>query len=185
MRKRTRQLHQFSPTTTTHLLLHLRGCPVQHPDLVKESNSDSDSYDNESKSDSPRPIAACPQAVVVSSKPTPTQYPIPRPNYITKNDITNAPARNTRSQASINSVMGKFMLSCVQFAPKTLKIDPCQAASRRYPLQLWCEMDGAVLDQETGDLLEYQHLAKHPRLKRTWQKLLPFLTIPSQSFVRF
>jgi hypothetical protein len=38
-----------------------------------------------------------------------------------------------------------------------------QAASRKYPLQFLCNLAYAVLDNETGDLLEYHHLMKHPK----------------------
>jgi hypothetical protein len=41
---------------------------------------------------------------------------------------------------------------------------PQQATGRRYPLQF------AVLDDETGNLLEYRHLMKHPKYKDTWLK---------------
>ena len=45
---------------------------------------------------------------------------------------------------------------------------PKAAAFRKYPVQLLCELAGAVLDQDTGDLLEYRHLLKHPKLKKLW-----------------
>jgi hypothetical protein len=45
---------------------------------------------------------------------------------------------------------------------------PRQAASRKYPLQLLCDMAYAILDDETGDLLEYRHLIKHPKYKDVW-----------------
>ena len=48
------------------------------------------------------------------------------------------------------------------------QIDPQKAAIRKYPLQLFCELAGAVLDEETGDLLEYLHLVKHPNHKKVW-----------------
>ena len=35
-------------------------------------------------------------------------------------------------------------------------------------MQLFCELAGAVLDEETGDLLEYRHLAKHPNHRKVW-----------------
>ena len=47
---------------------------------------------------------------------------------------------------------------------------PKAAVSRKYPVQLLCELAGAVLDQDTGDLLEYKHLLKHPKLKETWDR---------------
>lgn len=38
-----------------------------------------------------------------------------------------------------------------------------QLTQRQYPLQLLCELAGAVLDAATGDLLEYCHLLAHPK----------------------
>jgi hypothetical protein len=45
-----------------------------------------------------------------------------------------------------------------------------QAASRKYPLQFLCDLAHAVLDNETGNLLEYRHLIKHPKYKDVWTK---------------
>ena len=46
-----------------------------------------------------------------------------------------------------------------------------QAASRKYPLQFLCDLAYAILEQdETGDLLEYCHLMKHPKYKDVWTK---------------
>ena len=33
---------------------------------------------------------------------------------------------------------------------------------------MFCEMEGVVLDEETGYLLEYCHLIKHPHHKEVW-----------------
>ena len=78
------------------------------------------------------------------------------PNYITHSQTqgTNTPAQNTRSQANIFSIMDKVVLLCAQITP-TLKIDPKQAAIRKYPVELLCEIAGAVLDPENGNVLEY------------------------------
>ena len=35
-------------------------------------------------------------------------------------------------------------------------------------MQLFYELAGSVLDEETGDLLEYHHLVKHPNHKKIW-----------------
>ena len=35
-------------------------------------------------------------------------------------------------------------------------------------MKLFCELLQAVLDEETGDLLEYRHLVKHPNKKNVW-----------------
>ncbi len=36
----------------------------------------------------------------------------------------------------------------------------------KYPLQFLCDFANAVLDDKTGNLLEYRHLLKHPKYKR-------------------
>lgn len=43
-----------------------------------------------------------------------------------------------------------------------------QAAARRYPLQFLVDMAVAVLDDETGELLEYRHLIQCPKYKKDW-----------------
>ncbi len=45
-----------------------------------------------------------------------------------------------------------------------------QAASNNYPLQFLCDFAAAVLDNDTGDLLEYRHLLRHPKYRDTWSK---------------
>ncbi len=45
-----------------------------------------------------------------------------------------------------------------------------QAALRKYPLQFLCNLAYAVLNDETGNLLEYPHLMKHPKYKVVWTK---------------
>jgi hypothetical protein len=45
-----------------------------------------------------------------------------------------------------------------------------QPASRKFPLQFLCNFASAVLEDETGDLLEYCHLLKHPKYKDVWSK---------------
>lgn len=42
---------------------------------------------------------------------------------------------------------------------------PKQAASGTYPLIFLFNFAGSILDTETGELLEYTHLIKHPRPK--------------------
>jgi hypothetical protein len=45
-----------------------------------------------------------------------------------------------------------------------------QAALRKYPLQFLCNLAYAVLNNQTGNLLEYRHLMKHPKYKDVWTK---------------
>ncbi len=47
---------------------------------------------------------------------------------------------------------------------------PRQAAARQYPLQFLCDFVYSVLDDKTGDLIEYCHLMKHPKYKNMWTK---------------
>ena len=47
---------------------------------------------------------------------------------------------------------------------------PQQATGCRFPLKFLCNLAYAILDKETGDLLEYRHLMKHPKYKDTWLK---------------
>ena len=43
-----------------------------------------------------------------------------------------------------------------------------QAARRKFSHQFLTDYANAVLDEETGELLEYRHLIKHPILKERW-----------------
>jgi len=45
------------------------------------------------------------------------------------------------------------------------------AASRKYPMQFLCDYVNAVLDGETGELLEYRHLIACPKYKQVWGAL--------------
>jgi hypothetical protein len=81
------------------------------------------------------------------------------------------PPANTRQQRQTRTLTQEFMLECSMEipgykAPFTAK----QAASRKYPLQFLCDLAYTVLDDETGNLLEYRHLMKHPKYKDEWIK---------------
>ena len=82
------------------------------------------------------------------------------------NDKRETPALNTRPQSISLSIMEKVMLSCCQMSRTSYQIYPQKEARRKYPLQLFCELAGAVLDEETGYLLEYRHLVKHTKHKK-------------------
>ena len=43
-----------------------------------------------------------------------------------------------------------------------------QAARRQFPLHFLVDLAAAVLDEETGELLEYRHLIKKPKVKEQW-----------------
>jgi hypothetical protein len=48
--------------------------------------------------------------------------------------------------------------------------NPHQAASQHHFSQLRHNPSGAILDEDTGDLLEYRHLIKHPKYRDIWLK---------------
>ena len=124
-------------------------------------------YDIDSKSDDKdEEEEALPQLVVVSDIVASRSTPLPdwMPNQIIKSQIQAAdiPALNTHSQTNIVSIMDEVILLCAQTNPN-IQIDPKQVASQKYPMELLCEMKGSALDAETDDLLEYQHLLRHPQ----------------------
>jgi hypothetical protein len=120
----------------------------------------------------PELIVASPTRKIVASPiGTSTSLPACIPNYVSQSqsDPDDAPAHRTRSRSQVVNVMEEALLSCVQLSPHSI-ITPRTAARRKYPLQLLCELAGAVLDAETGDLLEYRHLIRHPQYKEVWGK---------------
>jgi hypothetical protein len=42
-------------------------------------------------------------------------------------------------------------------------ITPRLTASRKYPMQFLCDYANAVIDDETGEIMEYRHLMKNPK----------------------
>ena len=85
-------------------------------------------------------------------------------NYVAR-ARTDTPASNTRSRRSITD---EIVLASVEMS--TARISPRQAARRQYPVQILNEMANAVLDETTGDLLEYRHLIRHPVYQEVWGK---------------
>ncbi len=62
------------------------------------------------------------------------------------------------------------MLQCMEIPGYKAPFTPKQAAARKYPLQFLCNLAYTVLDDKTGDLLEYRHLMKHSKYKDMWTK---------------
>jgi hypothetical protein len=85
-----------------------------------------------------------------------------------EDDDTSHPASNTRQQRKIRTLTQDYMLHMMEIPGYTAPFSPRQAASRTFPLQFLCDLAYAVLDDDTGDLLEYRHLIKHPKYKDTW-----------------
>jgi hypothetical protein len=63
-----------------------------------------------------------------------------------------------------------FMVQFMEIPGFKAPFTPRQAASRQYPLQFLCNFAYSVLDNETGNLLEYHHLMKQPKYKDMWTK---------------
>ena len=78
-------------------------------------------------------------------------------------DYNDFPAANTRQQRETQSLTQGFMLHCMEIPGYKASFTARQAASRKYPLQFLFDLAYAVLDDKTGDLLEYHHLMKHPK----------------------
>jgi ribosomal protein S10 len=82
---------------------------------------------------------------------------------------TDGPRYMTRNQKQIRgSIATDVMLTVMQLTRPKLKAQ--KLASRKYPLELLCEFANAVMDDETGDMLEYRQLIKRPKYRDTWSK---------------
>eukprot|EP00804_Cyclotella_cryptica_P014910 CCRYP_000543-RA/>CCRYP_000543-RA protein AED:0.16 eAED:0.15 QI:0/0/0/1/0/0/2/0/870 len=89
----------------------------------------------------------------------PTRRPVPSPPY--QQPATTPPALNTRSQT--RSITHETMLHFL--ATHHVGITAAKATQRRYPP----DMLHAVLNDETGELMEYRHLIANPKYRDTWQ----------------
>ena len=81
-------------------------------------------------------------------------------------DYGDTPANNTKSQR--RTLTQEVMLSSMELTntPAT----PRQLASRKFPIKLLCEIAGAVLDGETGEMMECSHLRISPLYREMWGK---------------
>ena len=87
------------------------------------------------------------------------------PAHMLRETPTGVPRRSKRLQGNITT---EALLSIVELS--THKLQPQKLAQRKFPNQLLYEMAGAVMDNETGDMLEYRHLLKNPKYRDTWSK---------------
>jgi len=92
-------------------------------------------------------------------------------NYPDDNSNSARPSDNTRYQRKVHTITQDYLFHLMDtpFLPKQL-FTAKQASSRKYPLQFLCDFAYSVLDDETGDLLEYWHLLKHPKYKDVWSQ---------------
>eukprot|EP00804_Cyclotella_cryptica_P023928 CCRYP_010044-RA/>CCRYP_010044-RA protein AED:0.06 eAED:0.07 QI:0/0/0/1/1/1/3/0/1072 len=89
----------------------------------------------------------------------PTRRPVPSPPC--QQPATTPPALNTRSRT--RSITHETMLHFL--ASHHIGITAARAAQRRYSP----DMLHAVLNDETGELMEYRHLIANPKYRDTWQ----------------
>jgi hypothetical protein len=68
----------------------------------------------------------------------------------------------------MHSVTTEAMLSVLEHSAANLSQQ--QLSARKFPLQMLCEFAGAVMDEETGDMLEYRQLIKRPKYRDMWSK---------------
>jgi hypothetical protein len=86
-------------------------------------------------------------------------------------DDNNGPAANTPIQWQRQTITQDYLFSMLDIPGITKPFTNRQASLRKFPLQFLCDFAYAVLDDKTGNLLEYCHLLKHPKCKDVWSKL--------------
>ena len=82
--------------------------------------------------------------------------------------VASAPLHNTRScvqPMTITQEVNNAMLVESNFC-----ISQANIARRKDPHKLLCEFVGAVLDKETGELMEYWHLMSNPKYCDVWSR---------------
>lgn len=79
------------------------------------------------------------------------------PRYVTRSQ------KRLQGSVTTDAIMGMLELT-------KPKLDARKLATRRYPLQFLCEFANAVMDEDTGEMLEYRHLIKRPKYRDTWSK---------------
>ncbi len=122
-----------------------------------------------------RLVVAWPQKQVVQSSPRKQVVQSPKPKPILK-----PPKYVVESETIADRVKAKRAAPQTQAAPQAQATPPVQddnlsiaervAARRRNQQPPDVEVVHAVLDQETGQLLEYRQLLKHPRFKEVWNR---------------
>ena len=88
-------------------------------------------------------------------------YPSNKNNPIAPPQVTQdlPPSQNTRSRT-------QRLLSATEISGSCPSAQ--QSSRRRYPLQFLADFAGAVIDDDTGELLEYRHLIQRPKYKKDW-----------------
>ena len=88
---------------------------------------------------------------------------------LTAKPLTNdAPAHNTRSQVQHCTITQEAILACMNTCSyiTSWSLTPANAAFCLFPVEIL----NAVLDKDTGELLEMRHLLTNPKYKDVWGK---------------
>ena len=76
--------------------------------------------------------------------------------------------RSATGRTQSRSITDEAILSAIEISAVPLVTR--RLASRKFPMQMLCEIAGAVLDAKTGELMEYRHLLKNPEYCDVWSK---------------
>ena len=81
------------------------------------------------------------------------------------------PAANTRSRvrSGQRSVTQEALTTVLDISGMGYMLTPKITSSRKFPKKFFTEMAAAVLDGDTGMLIEYRHLTKRPKYKAIWR----------------
>ncbi len=76
--------------------------------------------------------------------------------FITQDDDDSPPASNTHQRCK-GTLTQDYMLHMMEQPGYKPPFSPQQATGHRFPLKFLCDLAYAILDEETGDLLEHRH----------------------------
>ena len=86
-----------------------------------------------------------------------------------EDDEQQQPINRRPRTRSTRSATDEFIYSMMEL-PGMMGVTPRAAASRKFPMQFLCDYANAVIDGETGEIMEYRHLLKNPKHRERWQK---------------
>ena len=80
------------------------------------------------------------------------------------------PAANTRSRvgSSPRLVTQEVLMTMLDILSTGAMFTPQSTASRKFPAKFFTDMANTVLDGDSGELLGYRYLVKHPKYKVIW-----------------
>jgi hypothetical protein len=81
---------------------------------------------------------------------------------------TSIPAENTRLQCKVRTITQDYLFHMMDTPGLAQPFTNKQTTACKYPLQFLCDFAYAILDNETGNLLEYRHLLKHSKYRDVW-----------------